>query len=762
MFRLGVRLTLRSGREALVRLVVTAAAVAIGVAIMLAVLADFHAFVVTGNRPFWEGTRGVPVSQASASSRSHRELWNYSDEVFRGQTIERLDVSALGPGAPIPPGISRLPAAGRYYASPALARLIRSAPRDELGARFAGSQAGTIGHQALTGPGELVIYVGDSAGRLASLPNTVVVSAIATGPGKQVWSSYFRDAFIVGALAFLLPILILIGTATKLASARREERYAALRLVGASVSEINAIATADAIVSGALGAVAGIGIFALIRPILASTAITSARYFAGAVTPTVAGYLSVLVAVPAAAAVASLLALRRVRISPLGVSRKVSPPPPSAWRLLPLGVGVLLFVAGMLLTTAKSIGAPALPGLLVIMIGLVVGGPYLTARAARLLPASGTASSIFASRRLTDNPKAAFRSVSGLVLAVFLGTVVAGLLPAINATTATPSARALGNVLLAGFMASPTCGNTVNCTGNVPGPQFGGLPGSMSHLSPLQKQAAEGLPPAQGARLVRELRRFRRATTVPIYSRSPGASVVSCPGMRAIGALGECAPGVQAVAASTFSLYGDNPTYTTEAIVGQGSPAFHGSLSGLYLQAVLVKVQNTAVLERVRTFLITHTANAVSGSAPRTFGEAVQARLDVATVVQRLVDVAVALTLLVAGCSLAVVVGGGLVERKRPFAMLRLSGTPTATLYRVVLLEAIMPLVAAALVAMGTAYGLCLLVVRKMAPAGTPLPVLGHTFYLTLGIGLAGSLLVILATFPVLGRITSVENVRFE
>jgi hypothetical protein len=46
----------------------------------------------------------------------------------------------------------------------------------------------------------------------------------------------------------------------------------------------------------------------------------------------------------------------------------------------------------------------------------------------------------------------------------------------------------------------------------------------------------------------------------------------------------------------------------------------------------------------------------------------------VGTTVERLAFIAVALTLLVAGCSLAVAVGGGLVERKRPFSLLRLSG----------------------------------------------------------------------------------------
>ena len=90
---------------------------------------------------------------------------------------------------------------------------------------------------------------------------------------------YFRDAFIVGAIAFVFPILILVGTATRLAAARREERYAALRLVGATSRQISVISSVDAVVSALLGTLLGIVIFLLLRPALADTAITSARYF---------------------------------------------------------------------------------------------------------------------------------------------------------------------------------------------------------------------------------------------------------------------------------------------------------------------------------------------------------------------------------------------------------------------------------------------------------------------------------------------------
>lgn len=771
MYRLGLRLTLRSGRESFVRLLVTAAAVAVGVAIMLAVLADFHAFGVTTDRPSWESTTGQPVSKDYASASSS-ELWHYSNDIYRGQTIERLDVVGLGPQAPVPPGISRLPASGQYYASPALAALIRNVPADELGDRFPGRLAGTIGQQALTGPDELVIYIGDAPAKLAGLEATILVGKIATAHERQIWSSYFRDAFVVGAIAFLFPILILVGTASRLAAARREERFAALRLVGATSRQISVISSVDAVVSALLGAIGGIAIFTLLQPALASTAITSARYFSDEVTPTAAGYLAVLIGVPAASAISALLSLRRVRISPLGVSRRVTPPAPSAWRVVPLLAGIALFMVGLRQTSTSAIGKPVFPGLLLILLGLVVGGPWLTMQAARLFSRIMTgAPALLAARRLADNPKAAFRSVSGLVLAVFLGTVVAGLLPAVDSFTATPSAQALSSVLLDGFMSAPVCGNNVNCTGGA-GPK---------HLqeaeSPLQQRITlEGLPPQAAATLLRGLRADRGATVIPVYSLprdsnpaviGPGGpgnnAVISCQGLRQLAVLGQCAPGRTAVQVSTGSMiYGDNPHFSTQPIASESSPAASGNFSGLYLQAVLVKVNSAATLEKVRTFLVAHATQSASGTAPRTFGEAVQAREGVAVTVQRLVYIAVILTLVVAGCSLAVAVGGSLVERKRPFTLLRLTGTPTSTLYRVVFLEAVLPLVAAMLVAAGTAYGISVLTVNTMAPAGTPLPVLGHVYYLTMAAGLIASLLVIVASLPLLGRITGPGSARFE
>jgi hypothetical protein len=152
----------------------------------------------------------------------------------------------------------------------------------------------------------------------------------------------------------------------------------------------------------------------------------------------------------------------------------------------------------------------------------------------------------------------------------------------------------------------------------------------------------------------------------------------------------------------------------------------------------------------------------VAATPPRTYGEAVAIRYGRAELAQKLFDLAVALTIVVAGCSLAVSVGGGLVDRKRPFTLLRVGGTPLRTLSLVVLLEAVLPLAAAVVAAAGIAYGMSVLAVIRLAPPGTPAPGLNGTYWATMGVGLAIALAAICVTLPLLGRMTTPASARFE
>ena len=730
MFRLGLQLTLRSGREALARLLVTAAAVAVGVALLLGVLAEFHAYQDNGNKQCWSCTQGAPVP---GTLPAHGELWNNSVDFYQGQTISRLDVAALGPGAPVPPGITHLPPAGDYYASPALAALLATVPADQLGARFPGTMIGTIGQPGLSGAGELAIYIGHTPAQLDQIPGTAWVTSINSAPDHEVFSPFFRYAFGIGVLAVVFPILVLIATSTRLAADRREERFAALRLVGGTPGDIRIVATIEAMISAFLGAALGTVIFLLVRPALAGAALVGTQYFESELTPTLAGYAAMLIGVPIAAAIAALVSLRRVQISPLGVTRRATPKPPTFWRLVALVIGLGVFAYGLSKTTRQSIGAPAYPGLHLTMIGLVIAGPWLTAQAARLFGriASGS-SALLAARRLADNPKRAFRAVTGLTLAVFLGTMVGLLVPAVNATEATPTAGALSDILI----------------------------------------GQAGLPAAAGQHLISGISAIPGAAVYPLYDLSAGAEpkmvAVSCADMRAVGGLGQCAPGMRAVQVQDDSIFDDNPVYGDKPIVSATSPAYTGNLTKLPLQTVLIKVNSPATLERVRTYLAVNAPPQVggdSGNSPtpsRTFGETLQIRTARATTFEKIMYAAVALTLIVAGCSLAVSVGGGLVDRKRPFTLLRVGGTPASVLSRVVLLEAAVPLVTATVVAAAIAYATTLTAFLRLAPVGTAIPQLGRDYYTIMGIGLVAAFGVIALTLPLLRRMTAPSTIRFE
>jgi hypothetical protein len=731
MLRLGLQLTLRSGREGLVRLLITAAAVAVGVALLLGVLAEFHAFQASASQPCWSCTQGAPVPSALPA---HGELWNNSVDFYQGQTISRLDVAALGPDAPVPPGITHLPPPGDYYASPALAALLKTVPADELGERFPGKVIGTIGQAGLNGAGDLAIYIGHTPTQVSKIPGTTWVTSINSAPGQEVFTPFFRYAFGTGVLAVVFPMLVLISTATRLAADRREERFAALRLVGGTPGDIRIVASIEAMISAFLGAVLGTLIFLLVRPALSGAALVGTQYFESDLTPTAAGYVVMLAGVPIAAAIAALVSLRRVQISPLGVTRRATPQPPTYWRLVPLVIGLGVFVYGLSKTTRHSIGAPAYPGLLLTMIGLVIAGPWFTARAARLFGrVTSGSSALLATRRLADNPRRAFRAVTGLVLAVFLGTMVGLIVPAVNATEDTPTAGALSNVLI----------------GQV------------------------GLPAAAGQQLISGIRAIPGAIVSPLYDLQPAPNylysvAVSCADMSAIGALGRCAPGAKAVQVMDASMFDDNPTYADKPIIGAASQPYPGDLATLPLQAVLVKVNSPATLERVRTYLAVNAPPQVGGNdeasptPPRTFGETLQIRLARAATFEKILYAAVALTLIVAGCSLAVSVGGGLVDRKRPFTLLRVGGTPVSVLSRVVLFEAAVPLVAATVVAAAIAYGTSLLAFLRLAPTGTAIPQLGRDYYTIMGIGLVVAFGVITLTLPLLRRMTAPSTIRFE
>jgi predicted lysophospholipase L1 biosynthesis ABC-type transport system permease subunit len=175
-------------------------------------------------------------------------------------------------------------------------------------------------------------------------------------------------------------------------------------------------------------------------------------------------------------------------------------------------------------------------------------------------------------------------------------------------------------------------------------------------------------------------------------------------------------------------------------------------------EIVVVETDGTAATtDRVRTAI----QRAVPGAVPRLGSEAATEASSRLTQVSRMVNLALTVTLVIAGCGLAVAVAGGIIERKRPFALLRLSGMHLAELRRVALLEAAAPLLlialASALLGLATSG-----VIVGLAGGGMPWRPPPVGYWLSLAGGLAVALGVAAATLPLLGRATAPSAVRFE
>ena len=744
MIALGLRLTVKGDKEALARLAVTAVSVALGVGLLLASLASMNAVNAQNARGVWLTTQ----SGGSAGGVRTTPLWwlHVTDE-FQGQTIERIDVAATGPRSPISPGLVRLPRAGEFYASPALAKLLASTPAAELGDRFSGREVGVLGAAALPNPAALIAVVGYSATQLAEVPGAEKVTSIAT-PGSASGSGQFLIVLVIAALALFFPVLVFLATATRLAAARREQRFAAMRLVGATPRQVSTIAAVEALVAAVGGVVLGFILFTVLRPALLYVAITGAPFAPGDLSLSLADVVLVAVGVPIAAAIAARVALRRVLISPLGVSRRVTPPALRPRRLLPLAAG-LVWLVGLTVVghpNGKAVVYADFVGFLLLMVGLVVAGPWLTGAGARVMTRRTSRPDVLlAGRRLSDNPRAAFRSISGLVLALFVASVA---IEVVSTIVADHGAPAGGEVAI---------GTLVDMLGN---PNAASVEGENS-IAVVPANLVDEVSSINGVRGVSVIHWDPLVATDHATDQMPG--LVSCAELARTPALGRCASGALVATIQPFADQGNGFTKRT-TLANRTWPAATISdsrLARLPVEEVVVGTNGSAAaVERARTDLDIALPYQAYEGPPMTVGEVSSSTAQSRDELENVTDVVIVASLLIAGCSLAVGVVAGISDRRRPFSLLRLTGVPLGVLRRIVALEAAVPLLVVTVVSAATGLLAAELFLQSQLDVSLRLP--GLLYFLVVVVGIVGALGLIAATLPVINRITGPEVARNE
>ena len=757
MIALGLRFSLRGGREAGFRLLFTALGVAVGVALLLFTLSGFNGLKAKDARQGWLLTRQHNTRPSVNEKTSDPLWWRVVYDTYGDRQLLRVEVAATGPRAPLPPGLTRLPKAGEYYVSPALAQLLRGTPADVLRARFAGREAGLIGEAGLTAPNALIAVIGRPVAELSHLPDASRVRSIETAPQPHDYNTDFKVILGLGAIGLLIPVLMFVATSTRLSAARREERFAALRLVGATPRQVNVIASIEAALAAVAGTLAGFAGFWLFRPLIARIPFTGDPFFTSDLSLGRTAILAVVVGVPLAAVLAGLAALRRVRISPLGVTRHVTPKPPRAWRVAPMLIGLAMLAAARRLPSnggANTTVLAILVAFATIIFGLMIAGPWLTMAGARLLATFAKRdSTLIAGRRLSDDPSRAFRAISGLVLAVFVGTVFVGVV-----STAVGHGRN-------GFLTMTLPKGTVTEwldrqePGSLAPRALGGTRSVQPHVAPSLYSPQElitRLRGLDGVRVVLPIYTVQSATNGPQSVGDPQGLVAAAAWDR-LGVYGRVdgKAGATVIVPADELLNGDLVRRASWA--SAGLPA--SGLAAHPMKALLVTTDGSDLsVERVRTTLEAALPAYSPPVAASHLGDSSRATIDL---LQRMVDVGIVLSLVIAGCSLAVSVAGGLIERKRPFTLLRLTGMPLAHLRRVVVLEAAVPLVLVALVSAAAGFAAADLILRA-TPNGFGVSPPPGGYWVIMGGGLAAALAVVCATLPLLSRLTELQTARTE
>ncbi|GAB3996966.1 hypothetical protein GCM10029992_18540 [Glycomyces albus] len=426
MTALAWRLTRLGGRGALLSTGLTALAVAVATLLLQFAVAGNFAFAERADRTEWRAPDEAEGGAAVVATAT---------DFFGSEAITRVDLAALDESAPVPPGLDAFPEPGRIWLSPALADLLEGVPEEDFLARYGGEVAGELGDEALAHPNELVAVVGraaDSPVMSAERFNQDMISPRVVGGFDSGTSSFlygfYQVLMVMATVLMVVPVVIFGAAAARLTVARRDERLAALRLVGATPGQVVRLTMIETTLAALAGAIAGTAAWMALTPLVARIPIDGGPWFVGDLWSGAPWMAAVVLAVPVMVAVSAVLGLRSVVISPLGVARRVRPKGLKAIRLAVFAaVSVAFLVVSQMVGGGDMIVVAVLLGLFAGVIGAVnLVGPWVVQKIGKVLARTArTPARMLAARRLVDDPKAAWRTVAGVALAGFVAGAVA-------------------------------------------------------------------------------------------------------------------------------------------------------------------------------------------------------------------------------------------------------------------------------------------------------------------------------------------------
>ena len=416
------RLTRAGGRTGLLATGLAVAAAAVSTTLLLLCVAMNLGFQHRADRTDWrnpvESSRPVAVEAVGTTFTG-------------GAPVTVVDVARLpGRAAPAPPGLGRFPGPGELWVSPALGALLDRLPADRH--PVPGTPTGTLGRAALAHPGELVAVIGHRPGdpvvtaerapdprRAGDIVSPTRVASFTGAPLTDGTGRMYESLARVATVLVIVPLLVLAASAARLSVSRRDQRLAALRLIGATPGRVAAMTAAEALLTGAAGALLGAVGYAVLLPPVASLPLAGGAWYPADLWIGALPLAAVMAGVVALVVVSALTGLRQVVVGPLGVARRSRSRGASVVR-------AVVFVAvvagyGWISKEYGSDDSLALYAFAAVFLALAVIGPWVVRLLGRIVTAlAKRPATLLAGRRLLDDPKAAWRIVSGLTLAGFV------------------------------------------------------------------------------------------------------------------------------------------------------------------------------------------------------------------------------------------------------------------------------------------------------------------------------------------------------
>ncbi|WP_049575404.1 FtsX-like permease family protein [Streptomyces sp. SBT349] len=417
---LGARFAVTGG-PGWTRTALTAVGVGLGAAVLLLAASVPNALEAREERG---DARSPGWNQMDPESTQDAVRFASAGTEFRDEDIGGLELQPDAGAATTvepPPGLGEFPGPGEMVVSPALGRLLESDRGALLAERFDHEVVGTIGAEGLNGPGELFYYLGtdalpDDTGRTTAFGAT----PDSAGSGEPMPPALVL-LIVVICVVLLMPVAVFIATAVRFGGERRDQRLAALRLVGADTDMTRRVAAGEALVGAVFGLLLGAGGFLALRQYLGTVTAWGFSAYPADMVPTPMLAALTLIGVPVSALAVSLFALRGIAIEPLGVVRQSGVRRRRLlWRLIPgmLGLALLLPMAGGSFDGGSTMTqAQAAVGVVLLLAGATMLLPWLVERVVARL-GGGPVSWQLATRRLQLSSGTAARTVSGITVSV--------------------------------------------------------------------------------------------------------------------------------------------------------------------------------------------------------------------------------------------------------------------------------------------------------------------------------------------------------